>query len=102
MTDAKTILRPILLLLLLSKYTFICHLTNLCHNQEPDWNFHENCPACQWGFQNQEDEIFISVASDAVFDPLVLIGKIPVIQSVAFAKLDFQAANLSRAPPSIS
>ena len=44
-----------LLISFLSCYVFISLFVDFLHNHEEDYCFHDNCPACQWQKQHQDD-----------------------------------------------
>jgi len=101
-TAFKISWRALLLILLLVNYISVGILTFISHNHEPDFDFHENCPACKWQVQSQQNDTSTSTVLDALIDPLVFIDHTPTIQSIVLTKQNFQTTNLSRAPPQIA
>ena len=101
-TVLKSSCRALILLLLLGNYSAVCLVTCVSHNHEPDFNFHDNCPACQWQVQSQQDDTYTNVILDALLDPLIFVGHTPIVRSIILTKKDFVINNLSRAPPYFS
>jgi len=44
------------LIMMLSAYLFVLVSVDLLHNHDADFDFHDNCPACQWSQQAFEDD----------------------------------------------
>ena len=101
-TAFKISWRTLLLILLLVNNIRVCILAFISHNHEFDFDFHENCPACQWQVQSHSDDTCTSEVLDTLLDPLVFIDRTPIIQSILLIKQNFQSTNLSRAPPQIA
>lgn len=56
------------LLLLLGSYLFVLLSVDMLHNHDADFNFHDNCPACQWSqqaFENDTVLVGMQTALDA-------------------------------------
>ena len=88
-----------LVVLFVGHYVALGLLAYFCHDHEPDFNFHDNCPACHWQVQTQNDDTSISTVLDALIDPLILVDHTPLIQSIVLTKQDFQNNHFARAPP---
>jgi len=98
-SSSKIFLRNMLVVLFVGHYVAVGLFAYFCHNHEPDFSFHDNCPACQWQVQTQNDDTSISTVLDALIDPLVLLDHTPLIQSIVLTKQDFQNNHFARAPP---
>jgi len=91
--------RFILLILFFINYVTVGSFACLCHNHARDFRFHENCPACQWQVQFQDDFSEASAILDALDNPLQFIEYKPYDQSSIQLKECVGFTYLSRAPP---
>jgi len=88
-----------LIFLFVGHYMAVGLLAYSCHNHEPDFNFNDNCSACQWQVQSQDDFSEASAILDALDNPLQFIGYKPHDQSCIQLKESVGFTFLSRAPP---
>jgi hypothetical protein len=98
--SSKKIWRSFLLALFLSHYLAVGFVAYIGHNHEDDFNFHDNCPACQWHVQSQDDFSESKAILDALDNPLNFIGYRPSNSIFLFNEQDPFFSYLSRAPPS--
>ena len=98
----KIFWRTFLVLLLLSNYAALTLFISLNHNHEPDFIFHDNCPACQWELQKKSDDTCTKTILNALIDPLDFTCYTPINTTIIIDKQDFRTDNFSRAPPRFS
>jgi hypothetical protein len=89
----------LLLLFVLAYYLVACLGVDLCHTHEPDAEFHDNCPACQWQAMYQDDFSNANRVLEVLDDPLRMIGFNPCTQSLIILPDNYRFSYLSRAPP---
>jgi hypothetical protein len=88
-----------LLLVFLSYFLVVSGGVDFFHNHEPDTDFHDNCPACQW--QNMYQDDFSGAARILIdqTDPLSLLGYDYYYHSLIITSECSGFSCLSRAPP---
>jgi len=91
--------RKVLFLFFLSHYLIVSLGAFFFHNHKPDFSFHDNCPACQWQVQSQEDFSQASAILDALDSPLYFIEYCFLSQSVNLPWKQVSFPHFSRAPP---
>lgn len=89
----------LILFILVAYYLILSAGSDFVHNHEPDSEFHDNCPACQWQTLSQDDFSGAGCILNILDDPLGLIGLKPCIQSIELTTNICALSNLSRAPP---
>ena len=72
---------------------------DLCHDHDPDFEFHDNCPACQWLALHQDDFSQAGQILNVLNDPLFLVGYERYVQSLVIPSEGSRISFLSRAPP---
>lgn len=88
-----------LLFICIAYYLAAGACADFCHNHEPNAEFHDNCPACQWQSVSQDDFSGAISIIDVLADPLNFVGRKPCVH-VFFAFPDNCGSScLSRAPP---
>ena len=97
----KSLWYSLLVLLFVANYSSVCFIACLAHNHESDIHLHDNCPACQWDVQSQDDFSEANAILNAIDDPLDFIGYKPLNQIVILPKENFGFPHLARAPPSL-
>jgi hypothetical protein len=97
--SSKIFWRNTLVVLFVGHYMAVGLFACFCHNHEPDINFHENCPACQWQILSQDDFSEASAILDALDNPLQFFEYKPYDQSSIQLKESIGFTFLSRAPP---
>ncbi len=87
------------LLFFLALYTTLSLFVDLFHNHDADYQFHDNCPACQWNIQAQDNhseyEVIIEYILHAIQNSQIAV----FYQSFAFENNHLTTYHLSRAPP---
>ena len=83
----------------LAYYLAISVGANLCHNHEPGFHFHDDCPACQWEVLYQDDFSQADQILSVLETPLFLIGYEQYIQLLVCPSDDFRLSCSPRAPP---
>ena len=89
-----------LLTLIIFNYMGVCIGSSLSHNHKPSTTFHDDCPACQWEIQSQEDFFEVTDILDKLANPLNMIGYGPAISIHFVSPQEFVCDHFSRAPPS--
>jgi hypothetical protein len=89
----------VLLLAFLAYFLVVSGGVDFFHNHEPDGDYHDNCPACQWQKMSQDDfsgatKILIDQA-----DPLRLLSYDHYYHSPTITSESFEFSCSSRAPP---
>jgi hypothetical protein len=98
-TSSKSIGFHILLLVFLAYYLSACIGADLAHNHEPDSDFHNDCPACQWDVLYQNDFSGAYKTLNALVDPLRSLGYKQYILSLVLPSENYSISYFSRAPP---
>jgi hypothetical protein len=93
--------KKIILLLFLSNYLAVSALVSLGHDHDADFDFHEQCPACQWQVQSQEDFSDILSVITALLDPLIVVDENPEVCVLVLPQKDAVSIYFSRAPPAV-
>ena len=88
-----------LLLLCLAQFLVICLGFELFHNHEPDFEFHNDCPACQWQNLYQDDYSQAGQILAALDDPLFMIAQERYGDLLALPGEEHSFPYSSRAPP---
>jgi hypothetical protein len=88
-----------LLFIFLAGYLAVSVSVDLLHNHEPSFEFHDNCPACQWNALHQDDFSQAGSLLNLLNDPLCCVGQEYYILSLIIPSecQDFSCS--SRAPP---
>ena len=72
----------VLSLFILCQYLTISFIATFGHNHEPDANFHDNCPACQWEIQKNSDDNCTKTILNLLLDPLFFNENTPIFKSI--------------------
>lgn len=97
--SSKSIEIHFLFLVFLALYLAICINADCIHNHEPDCDFHDNCPACQWQVLYQDDFSGADKILSTLDAPLCLLSCKYYIQSLVLPSESYRISCLSRAPP---
>ena len=89
----------LLLFVFFAHYLTLCVGIDLLHDHEPDLEFHDNCPACQWLTLYQDDFSQASQMLNGLNDPFLLIGYEKCIQSFVLPSDSYRSSHFSRGPP---
>ena len=87
------------LLVIVAHYLTLSIGVDLYHDHEPEFDFHDNCPACQWLALYQDDFSQASQVLNVLNDPLFLIGYEQCIHSFVIPSEGYRISCFSRAPP---
>lgn len=100
-TSERSVYIRFLVLFCIAYYLCISLGVEFAHNHEPDAEFHNDCPACQWQLFYMDDFSEAQQITGALTTPLRLIGYNRHVQSFVFSLNIFTNYNSSRAPPSL-
>ena len=89
-----------LLISFLVCYIFLSLFIDFFHDHEADWSFHDNCPACQWEKQHQDDHSEFQTVLEYFTDVLNRPVQNTIQETSSFQNQTETIYYLSRAPPS--
>ena len=95
----KSIYFRFLFVVCLAFYLTVSFGAEFSHTHEPDIEFHDNCPACQWQVLHMDDFSQIQEILNALGAPLDLIGYEYYSQLLVFPSEILSFSYPSRAPP---
>ena len=87
------------LLFFLALYTTLSLFVDLFHNHDADYRFHDNCPACQWTIQAQENHSEYEVILEYILRSIQHSQIDVFYESFSFEDNHLTTHPFSRAPP---
>lgn len=93
--------RAILVTILLLNYVSVGLAVPFLHDHDFECRFHDDCPACHWQIQSQEDNTTHQAILDGLSRPFILIGYLSDETAATPLAEVYFSDNLSRAPPVI-
>ena len=88
-----------ILCIFIAYYLAACLGSDFLHTHEPDAEFHDNCPACQWQSMSQDDFSNAIDLLDVMADPLSFVGYKPYVYAIVLHSDGCGLSCFSRAPP---
>ena len=88
-----------LLLSFLVLYATLSLFVDFFHNHDPDFRFYDNCPACQWEQQIQDDHSEFETILEHLFNVFACSSQNIILENTLFHDQTDQCFYFSRAPP---
>lgn len=95
----KKILRLFLAVSFILNYATVTLGFAVSHTHEPDFDFHENCPACLWQVQAQDTDASQHEVIRLIQGAQSYFNGMPAACICIFYNSEYDSQNPSRAPP---
>ena len=80
-------------------YASLSMFVEFFHDHDPDFQFHDNCPACQWEQQIQENHSEFETILERFLDVFAYPSYFVIFEDTPFYKQTDHTFYFSRAPP---
>ena len=97
--DSRYFQKKILLLSFLALYITLSLFVDLFHNHDADYHFHDNCPACQWNIQAQDNHSEYEVILEYILRSIEHSQIVFFYESFLYCDNHLTTHHFSRAPP---
>lgn len=88
-----------LLLFFLALYTTLSLFVDFFHDHDADYRFHDNCPACQWNIQAQDNHSEYEVILEYILHSIEHSQRAVFNESYLFQNNQLIIHHFPRAPP---